>query len=416
MPASALRREDLPTIDAPPATAGLVDYARMVFAGQDLQPAWQALMARAAACPPDAGAMLDLSVILQLAGQRADGLALQADALARQRRFRQVIGTGEGPHLLALMAAGDLMASTPVEFLLSGWNGVLDLLFLKPGDPPPTRIPDHDVAILAVGESDANATILTALQSGAAHWPKPMLNASPAAIRALGRDQAPARLAGCAAIDAPPTVRLSRAGLEVLAAGHADLSAILPGRRLPILLRPVDSHAGAGLEKLPNPGAIPGYLARHPEPMFYLAPFIDYAGPDGRFRKLRVALVDGRPFIAHLAVSEHWMVHYLNAGMDADAGKRAEEAAMMAEFDAGFARRHAGAFAALHGAFGLDYFAVDCAEDREGRLLLFEADTAMIVHDMDPPDLYPYKAPAMKRLFAAFQAMIASRLPPQSDG
>ena len=82
---------------------------------------------------------------------------------------------------------------------------------------------------------------------------------------------------------------------------------------------------------------------------------------------------------------------------------------MMASFDDGFARRHAEAFTAIHAAFGLDYLAIDCAEDREGRLLLFEADTAMIVHDMDPPDLYPYKAPAMKKLFAAFQAMIADR-------
>ena len=82
---------------------------------------------------------------------------------------------------------------------------------------------------------------------------------------------------------------------------------------------------------------------------------------------------------------------------------------MMATFEQGFAARHADAFRALHGAFGLDYFAVDCAEDRQGRLLIFEADTAMIVHDMDPPDLYPYKAPAMRKLFAAFQAMIAAR-------
>jgi hypothetical protein len=97
--------------------------------------------------------------------------------------------------------------------------------------------------------------------------------------------------------------------------------------------------------------------------------------------------------------------------MAEDAGKRAEEAAMMAGFETGFAARHADAFEALHAAFGLDYFAIDCAEDRDGALLLFEADTAMIVHAMDPPDLYPYKRPAMVRLFAAFQALIASRLP-----
>jgi hypothetical protein len=391
----------------PAVTAGLAGYARAVFAGADLQTTWDALMARATATPPDAGAMLDLSTILQLVGQRDQGLALQADALARERRYRRIVGTGSGPHVLALVAAGDLMASTPIDFLLSGWDGVLDLMFVAPGERATIGIPEHDVAILAVGESDANADLLNALGPATAAWPKPMLNGAPAAVRSLGRDRAPARLEGRADVNAPPTLRISRAQLAALAI--VPLGDILPGHAFPVIVRPVDSHAGAGLEKLADPTAIAGYLERNGGALFYISPFVDYSGPDGRFRKLRVALVDGRPFIVHMAVSDHWMVHYLNAGMDQDIAKRAEEAQMMATFDQGFAARHAAAFAAIHAAFGLDYLAMDCAEDREGRLLIFEADTAMIVHDMDPPDLYPYKAPAMRKLFAAFQAMIVQR-------
>jgi hypothetical protein len=33
----------------------------------------------------------------------------------------------------------------------------------------------------------------------------------------------------------------------------------------------------------------------------------------------------------------------------------------------------------------------------------------MIVHDMDPPDLYPYKGPQMKKIFKAFREMLQSR-------
>jgi glutathione synthase/RimK-type ligase-like ATP-grasp enzyme len=407
---SALRRDNNAPVSEPPATAGLAGFARSLFAGGDLQAAWDALMARASASPPDVGAMLDLSTILQLAGQREEGLALQSDALARERRYRRIVGTGHGPHLLALVAAGDLMASTPIDFLLSGWDGVLDLMFVAAGERATIAIPEHDVAILAVGESDTNASLLDALTDAAARWPKPMLNAAPSAIRSLGRDRAPARLEACAGLAMPPTLRISRGELAALAFNGAPLSGSLPGHAFPIILRPVDSHAGAGLEKLDDPSLIAGYLERHTGEVFYLSSFIDYSGPDGRFRKLRVALVDGQPFIAHMAVSEHWMVHYLNAGMAEDVAKRAEEAQMMATFDQGFAARHAEAFQALHAAFGLDYLAVDCAEDRQGRLLIFEADTAMIVHDMDPPDVYPYKALAMQKLFAAFQAMIARRV------
>ena len=374
----------------------MADFARAVFAGRDLQRAWDALMARAAGSPPDAGAMLDLATLLQLTGQRGPGLALQSDALDRQRWYRRTLGTGRGPRLLALAAAGDLMANTPVEFLLAGWSGALDTLYLRPGEPAPVEIPDHDVALLAVGESDANAPILDALAARLAAWPRPILNAAPGRIAALGRDPAAQRLATIAGVHAPTNRRV----------GAAELAGV---RRFPIVARPVDSHAGDGLEKLDSPAAVTDYLGRVRADAYYAQPFVDYRSPDGRYRKLRVALIGGAPFLVHMAISDHWMVHYLNAGMTEDAGKRAEEAALFERFDTQFATRHATALAGVAAALGLDYVALDCAEDADGRLLVFEADTAMIVHDMDPPEVFPYKPPAMRRLFAAFQALVNTR-------
>jgi hypothetical protein len=402
---AAARRHD--SGSWPSATRGLAGYARLVFAGGDVQRAWDEAMRRAGESAPDAGALLDLSTLLQLTGQRDEGLALQADALARQRHYRRVVGTGIGPRLLVLAAAGDLMANTPIDFLLGGWSGVVDTLYLAPGEPIPEDVPDHDIALLAIGESDANAALLRSLEGAVAAWPRPTLNGAPASVLALARDRAPALLAGAPGLDAPPSTRLGREALAGLTAG--GLADLLPGRSFPILVRPVGSHAGAGLEKLQAADAIAPYLAERPETLFYLTPFVDYRSPDGRYRKLRVALIDGRPFIAHLAVSDHWMVHYLNAGMAEDGAKRAEEAGMMASFENDFAARHAEAFQALHASLRLDYVAIDCAEARDGRLLVFEADTAMILHDMDPPDLFPYKPAAMRRLFKAFQALVARR-------
>ena len=103
------------------------------------------------------------------------------------------------------------------------------------------------------------------------------------------------------------------------------------------------------------------------------------------------------------------MVHYFNAGMTRDAGKRAEEAAFMRDFDNGFAARHAAAFSCLCDKVGLDYFGIDCAETRDGRLLLFEADVAMIVHALDPEPDFSYKQPVMRRLFAAFQQELGAK-------
>ena len=49
---------------------------------------------------------------------------------------------------------------------------------------------------------------------------------------------------------------------------------------------------------------------------FTLTQFVDYRSEDGWYRKYRIAFVGGHPFLCHMAASEHWMVHYLNAGMD----------------------------------------------------------------------------------------------------
>jgi hypothetical protein len=54
----------------------------------------------------------------------------------------------------------------------------------------------------------------------------------------------------------------------------------------------------------------------------------------------------------------------------------------------------------------LDYFGIDCAETPDGQLLIFELANAMIVHDMDPDDIFPYKQPAMEKVFGAFHEML----------
>ena len=134
--------------------------------------------------------------------------------------------------------------------------------------------------------------------------------------------------------------------------------------------------------------------------------FVDYSNADGMFRKYRIVLIDGRPFICHYAISQHWMIHYLNAGMTESAEKRAEEAACMAGFDEGFAKRQRAALQEIDRRMGLPYLGIDCAEMPNGDLLVFEADNAMVVHAMDPVDMFPYKVPAMRKVFHAFRDLL----------
>ena len=81
----------------------------------------------------------------------------------------------------------------------------------------------------------------------------------------------------------------------------------------------------------------------------------------------------------------------------------------MRTFDIGFGRRHHAALATMCERIGLDYFTIDCAETKDGSLLVFEADNTAVVHNMDPPQVFPYKSPQMRNIFGAFAAMLERR-------
>jgi hypothetical protein len=176
-----------------------------------------------------------------------------------------------------------------------------------------------------------------------------------------------------------------------------------------IIIRPQDSHAGRALEKFDDVQSLANYLQRTPGEVFYVSYFVDFRSPDGQFRKYRIELIAGRPYLCHMAISDHWIIHYLNAGMDISPAKRNEEAAMMASFEQDFAVRHGAALRAIYERAGLEYLGIDCAVASSGELLIFEIDSNMVVHDMDPVDLYPYKQPQMRRIFSAFQEMLHNK-------
>ncbi|KQX95660.1 glutathione synthase [Massilia sp. Root133] len=374
---------------------GAAALMRCAFYRADLRPVGVRLLARAQAHPHDANAWLDASFVLQLLGQRAAGLDVQHHALAI-RSLYALPAPARTPtlNLLVLMGPGDFMANTPVEFLLQTSSIAATVQYVTPDLPLPEKVPDHDVLFVAIAQSDANALLLRDVARMLDGWPRPVVN-RPEQIAHLSRDGVCAALDGAAGTLVPRTMRLDRAGAMQLT-----------DDAFPLIVRPVDSHAGTDLQKVDDGTALHAYLATHPASEFYLAPFVDYSGPDGQFRKYRIVLIDGTPFICHLAISSHWMVHYLNAGMDDSAAKRAEEAAGMAAFDDGFARRHAAALAGIDSRMGLPYLGIDCAETRDGRLLIFEVDNAMVVHAMDDPGRYPYKGPVMERVFGAFEKML----------
>lgn len=388
-----------------PALIGLAPLMRKAFAEEDLKPIAAELIDRATNNPHDAHAYMDLATVLLLSGHAETALSTQMLALQMQALYSIAAKRETTIRLLVLMTNGDLMANTPVEFLVEDSDIALTLLYVGEGIPAITELPEHDVLFVAIGEADDKRDLLLSLEAIVKDWPRPVLN-YPARIAELGRDRACALMQSASTIEMPTAVRITRAQMQALADEQCSLETLIPATDFPIIARPLGSHAGNGLRKIVSVDAVADYLQAVPSEEFYIARFVDYRSSDGLFRKYRIMLIDGQAYISHMGISKHWMIHYLNAGMTDSAEKRAEEARFMADFDTDFAQRHAQAFAEIHQRTGLDYVGIDCGETADGKLLIFEVDSDMIVHAMDPVDMFPYKQAPMQKLFAAFRALL----------
>ena len=387
----------------PPSVLGTAALTAAAYQGTALEELGQMIVA---ADEHPAARSFDRSILHQLALRRDEAMGLQRTALEGSTLFRIVDGSRGAIRLLAIMAPGDLMVNTPLDFITAHLDVGLDILFVVPGRPLPPVIPDHDIAFMAVSEADP--ALHERLRALYASWPRPILN-DPALLPAMARDRLPRLLAGVPGLCSPMAAAVDAAKLRALRDDPGWLSSLLPGASFPVLLRPAGSHAGAGLVRADGPAQVAEFVERTPGNAT-ITQFADYRSPDGLYRKYRIALIDRKPYLCHLAISSHWMVHYLNGGMTESAEKRAIEAAAMADFDNGFARRHAGALQAICDQLDFDVFSIDCGELPDGRLILFEADTAAIIHAMDAPELFPYKRPQMDRVFDAFGQLLQRRV------
>jgi len=404
---------------APQPIADRIGFARLTkraFDGENLFPLWQELMSKVDAGSATAGEQLDLALITQLFGHKQAGLSVQTETLAQHQLFRSPCASAQPRmRVLALAADIDMGGNTPIEFLLESSGIELVTLYVVDGVKLPDPLPAHDLAIVIASDSEECRGALAKIAAQAATWPAPLLN-PPALIGHLDRDKLYRLIGDIDGLDIPTTIPVGRDALAAAAAGHATLAEVAQGVSYPIIARPRGSHAGFGLARIADGAMLAAYLAERQEAEFFVARYVDYASDDGLFRKYRIVVIDGTPYACHMAIADRWDIWYLNAGMAQSASKRLEEAAFFHTFDFGFARRHRTALDGMIERIGLDYFTIDCAQTPAGDLLVFEIDNTAVVHNMDSPELYPYKPPQMIKIFDAFAAMLERRAASRMQG
>jgi glutathione synthase/RimK-type ligase-like ATP-grasp enzyme len=384
---------------------GLATLLRQATAGNDLTQLGELLLEHVKH-HDDPYALLDLSLVLQLKYQKAAALAVQEQAFRMTRcyRLKSARPTQSPLKLLVLKAPGDLMANTPFECLLENADLQIEVLYADARPMDAASLPEHDLILVAACASDEAADVLAQIESLTSGTACRVLNRAEYIAKTM-RDAAYALLGAAPGICMAHTVRLSREQIDNAASGAFNLSAVLDGN-YPFIIRPIGSHAGQGLAKVSDEQELGRYLAESVATEYYVAPFVDYSSADGLFRKYRIVIIDQKPFLCHMGISKEWMVHYPYLEMVAHPNRREEEARMMATFDTEFAVRHRVAFHNIAELTGLDYVGFDCAETSDGQLLIFEIATGMVVHDMDDPNIFPYKIPQIRRVAEAFHEML----------
>ena len=299
--------------------------------------------------------------------------------------------------VLVLKAPGGFPANGLPDYCIDPSRSSLCVYYVTPDAASLPELRDYDVVFSAIGETERHAASIAR------------------AIELLGS-------AGVDVINHPSLLpRVRRPELAAVLKGAPDC--VIPASHrfarddppdaagFPVLIRPVDTHRGDGLELLRTPDDLAAYLQHYPDQILNVTSFVDYRDPDGYYRKYRVVLVDGEAFPYHLAISNTWLVHYWRAVelMCQNPWMLAEEERFLRDPRAVFPSWDA-SFRAVAEAIGFELFAVDCARLPDGRILVFECDPCAFIQCREAPDnVLSYKYDYVPRIFAALDELLSAR-------
>jgi Flp pilus assembly protein TadD/glutathione synthase/RimK-type ligase-like ATP-grasp enzyme len=350
--------------------------------------------------PQDAESLYWLGAIHQELGDLDGAQAAYAAAAEIQPLiFRRAIKSPADFRVLALYAP--FAGNTPAEYLFKDAAYDTGTLALFDGSEAElAALRDFDIVVNLISDADQAESVLPVAAHLASWLGKPVIN-DPDRVRRTTRDAVAELLPDIAGCRLPNILRLA-AGMKVEdAVREAQLLFSFP-----LLARPAGTHGGDDFENIADAAALKAYLAPR-EGDHYLIEYVDYASRDGRFRKYRFIFVGEKILPYHLAIGSHWKLHHDSTDMADHAWMQQEEAAFLANPGSVFTPAHVETLRAIRARMGLDFFGIDCGFDRDGKLVVFEVNASMLVHEQN--EAFPYKDPYVRAIKAAFDEMLAQR-------
>ncbi|MDP9025869.1 MAG: hypothetical protein M3N13_10905 [Candidatus Eremiobacteraeota bacterium] len=355
----------------------------------------EAYRAAVAVAPDNAPARIALAELLFIAHDPAARSQLE-HALQLQRVYPDPRPLDARLSVLLLLRDDAYSANAPLELIADAERIALHKYYI--GNDTSIDLPRFDTVVCAFGYSRCAEPAIVACLRFIERTKARTVN-DPSHLSGIARERLRETLHGVAGVSVP----------DIRIATAADIAP-----HEPLLVRPLDTQAGIGLALVRDEEDVHAHQVRWNAERYHVAPFIDYASRDGYYRKYRIILVEGIAYPYHLAISPRWMVHYRNAPMAENSWMRREEAQFLANPREVF---HCwDALEDVARAIDLDYVGIDCTLLSDGSMLIFEADTAMLVHDEDDAGVFAYKRVAVAKIRNALSAMIARRADAGSFG
>ncbi len=199
----------------------------------------------------------------------------------------------------------------------------------------------------------------------------------PEAVLRSTRDQVAKRLDGIDGLIVPRVLRLRNPK-----PGAASAAVERAGLDFPLIVRFAGTHTGVILGLIGTAAELDAACVARGE--YILTRFHDYRSADGLFRKFRIWSFGGRTIFRHLTTADEWNIHTKMADrfMFDRPELVDEEIRLMVRPEGDFPDDVHRIFGEIRERMGLDFFGVDFGFDREGAMVLFEANATMTYYPL----------------------------------
>jgi glutathione synthase/RimK-type ligase-like ATP-grasp enzyme/Flp pilus assembly protein TadD len=387
----------------PQKTMAHVNLANLMLRGGEYKKARQHYEAALALDPQHPQAHQGLGAVLAAIGERNEAKAhLQAGFAGHFMATLPYRGTRPPVRVLLLVSSGD--GNIPTASFLDDRIFLVTVIVSDFIDPS-VALPPHRLIFNAVGDADQCKPALEAARRLLRRSGAPVIN-DPAAVLKTGRAENAERLGRLDGVRTPRMLTLPRA----LLVGE-QAAAVLDGQgfTFPLLLRTPGFHTGRNFILINEAQELPKAADSLPGEELLAIEYLDARGGDGKVRKCRAMIVDGKIYPMHLATSQQWKVHYFTADMADDLDHRAHDAAFLEDMVAVIGNKAMGALERIRAVLGLDYGGIDFGLSPAGEVLLFEANATMVVNPPEADARWAYRRAGVTRILNAVNAMIVRR-------